>query len=54
MIKSGKIRWGGNVAGMGEKRNTYRILMVKAEGKIPLGISGRRSEDIKMYLREIR
>jgi hypothetical protein len=48
--KSGRMRWRGHVAGMGEKR----ILMVKTEGKIPLGISGHRSEDIKMYLREIR
>jgi hypothetical protein len=39
---------------MEKKRNIYRILIVKPEGKIPLGISRSRLEDIKMYLREIR
>jgi hypothetical protein len=27
MIKSRRMRWAGNVARMGEKRNAYRILM---------------------------
>jgi hypothetical protein len=27
MIKSGRIRWAGHVARMGEKRNVYRILV---------------------------
>jgi hypothetical protein len=35
---------------MGEKRNTYRILMGKPEGKRPLG---RWVDNIKMDLREI-
>jgi hypothetical protein len=39
---------------MGEKRNTYRILVGKPEGKRSLGIPRRKWEDnIKMYLREI-
>jgi hypothetical protein len=37
MIKSRKIIWAGHVARMGEKRNAYRILVGKPEGKRPLG-----------------
>jgi hypothetical protein len=36
MIES-RMRWAGHVARMGETRNAYRILVVKPEGKIPLG-----------------
>jgi hypothetical protein len=36
MIKSRKTRWAGHVARMGEKRNAYRILVGKPEGKRPL------------------
>jgi hypothetical protein len=32
MIKSRRVRWAGNVARMGEKRNAYRILVEKPEG----------------------
>jgi hypothetical protein len=39
---------------MGEKRDAYRILVGKSEGKRPLGRPRRRWEDnIKMVLREI-
>jgi hypothetical protein len=39
---------------MGEKRNTYRLLVGKSEGKRPLGRPRRRSVDnIKMDLLEI-
>jgi hypothetical protein len=39
---------------MREKRNAYRILVGKPEGKRPLGRPRRKWEDnIKMYLREI-
>jgi hypothetical protein len=39
---------------MGEKRNVYRILMGKPEGKRPAGRPRRRWVDnIKIYLREM-
>jgi hypothetical protein len=39
---------------MGEKRNSYRILMGNPEGKIPLGRPRRRwMDNIKTDLREI-
>jgi hypothetical protein len=54
MIKSRRMRWAGHVARMGEKRNAYRILVGKPEGKRPLGRPRRRWVDnIKMVLREI-
>jgi hypothetical protein len=31
------MRWAGHVARMGEKRNVYRLLVGKREGKRPLG-----------------
>jgi hypothetical protein len=36
MIKSRGMRWAEHVARMQEKRNAYRILVEKPEGKIPL------------------
>jgi hypothetical protein len=33
IIKSRKIKWAGNVALFGEKRNAYRLLVRKPEGK---------------------
>jgi hypothetical protein len=54
MIKSKRMRWAGHVALMGEKRNVYRILMGKPEGKRPLGRTKRRwVNNIKIGLREI-
>ena len=37
VIKSGKIRWMGHVARMGESRVLYRVLVGTPEGKRPLG-----------------
>jgi hypothetical protein len=55
MIKSRTMRWAGHVARIGEKRNAYRILVVKPEGKRPLERPRHRWVDnIKMDLREIR
>jgi hypothetical protein len=54
IIKSRRMRWAGHVARMGEKRNVYRILVGKPEGKRPLGRPRHRWVDnIKMDLREI-
>jgi hypothetical protein len=54
MIKSRKLRWAGHVGRMGEKRNAYRILVAKPEGKRPLGRRRRSWMDkIKMDLREV-
>jgi hypothetical protein len=54
MIKSRRMTWTGHVAWMDEKRNAYRILVGKPEGKRPIRRSRRRWEDnIKMYLRKI-
>jgi hypothetical protein len=37
MIKSRRMRWGEHVARIGEKRNVYKILVGKPEGRRPLG-----------------
>jgi hypothetical protein len=54
MIKSRRMRWIGHVADMGEKRNAYKILMGKPEGKRLLGRPRRRWENsIKVDQTEI-
>jgi hypothetical protein len=54
IIKSRGMRWTGHVARMGEKRNTYRLLVGKPEGKKPLGRPRRRWVDnIRIGLREV-
>jgi hypothetical protein len=42
IIKSRRMRWAGNVARMGEKRNAYSLLVGNPEGKRPLGRPRRR------------
>jgi hypothetical protein len=55
IIKSRRMRWVGHVARMGKKRNAYRILVGKPEGKSPLGRPRHRWEDnIRIDPREIR
>jgi hypothetical protein len=52
VIKSRRMRWAGHAARMGERRNAYRILVGKPEGKTPLGRPRCRWVDnIKMDLR---
>jgi hypothetical protein len=54
IIKSRRMRWVGHMARMGEKRNVYRLLVGKAEGKKPLGRPRRRwINSIKMDLLKI-
>jgi hypothetical protein len=53
MMKSRRMTWAWYVARMGEKRNAFRILVGKPEGKRPLGRPRRRWVDnIKIDLRE--
>jgi hypothetical protein len=55
MMKSKGMRWVGHVGRMGEKRNAYRLLVGKPEGKRPLGRPRRRWVDnIKIHLGEIK
>jgi hypothetical protein len=42
IMKLRRMRWTGHVAGMGEKRNAYRLLVGKPEGKRSLGRPRRR------------
>jgi hypothetical protein len=52
--KSRRMRWAGHVERMGEKRNAYRLLVGKSEGKSPLGRPKRRWVDsIRMDLGEV-
>jgi hypothetical protein len=54
MIKLRRVQWVGHIARIGEKRNAYRILVGKPEGKRTLERPRCRSVDnIKMDLREL-
>jgi hypothetical protein len=54
IIKSRRMRLAGHAARMGEKRNAYRLLMRRPEGKGPLGRPRRRFVDnIRMDLGEV-
>jgi hypothetical protein len=52
--KSRRMRWAGHVTRMCEKRNIYRILVAKPEGKRSVGRAIRRCvNNIKIDIREI-
>jgi hypothetical protein len=54
VIKSRRMGWVEHVARMGERRDVYRVLLGKPEGKRPLGGTRLRWEDnIKMDLQEV-
>jgi len=56
-IRSRIIRLAGHVARVGERRDVYRVLVRKPEGKRPLGRPKRRrrwEDNIKMDLEEVR
>jgi hypothetical protein len=54
IIMSRRIRWAGQVARMGEKRNVYTLLVGKLEGNRPLGRPRHRWVDnIRMDLGEV-
>jgi hypothetical protein len=54
VIISRRLIWAGHVSRMGEKRDAYRILVGRPEGKRPLGRPRRKWEgNIKMDLQEV-
>jgi hypothetical protein len=54
IIESRRMRWAGNAERMGEKRNAYRLLVGKQEGKRPLGRPRRRwIDNITMNLVDV-
>jgi hypothetical protein len=53
-IKSRRMRWAGHVARMEDRRGAYKVSMGILEGEVPVGRSGRRSEDnIKINLQDV-
>jgi hypothetical protein len=54
IIKSRRMKWEGHVARIGEKRNAYRLLVGKPEGRRPRERPRRRWVDIiRMYLGKV-
>jgi hypothetical protein len=48
------MRWAGQVARLGKKRNAYKLLVGKPKGRRPLGIARRRwLDNIRMDLIEV-
>jgi len=55
VIKSRRMRWAWHVVRTGEKREVYRVLMGKPEGRRPLGRPRRRRVDNnRMDLQKVR
>jgi hypothetical protein len=53
-ILKSRMRWAGHVARVGDKRNAYRLLVGKPEGKRPLGRPRRvRVDNIRTDLGEV-
>jgi hypothetical protein len=54
VIKSKRMRWVGHEARMGQKRNAYRLMVRKPEGRRPLKRPRRRwLDNIRMDLLEV-
>jgi hypothetical protein len=54
IIKARRMRWAGHVTRMREKRNAYRLLVGKQEGRSPLGRPRHRwLDNIRMNLVEV-
>jgi hypothetical protein len=54
IMKATRMRWTENVARMGKKRNAYRLLVGKPEGRRPLGRPRHRwFDNIRMDLVEV-
>jgi hypothetical protein len=54
IIKARRMRWAGHVARMRERRNAYRLLVGKPEGRRPLGRPRHRwLDNIRMDLKEV-
>jgi predicted small integral membrane protein len=54
VIKSRRIKWTGHVAGLGEMRNAYEILVGKPDGRRPLDrLRHKREDNIETDLKEI-
>ena len=45
VMRLSRVRWAGYVARMGERREAYRVLVMKPEGKRPLGRHRHRWKD---------
>jgi hypothetical protein len=54
IMKARRMRWAGHVVRMAEKKNAYRLLVGKPEGRRPLGMPRRRwLDNIRMDLVEV-